>query len=1525
MATALVVLLDAPQPSPPPQICAATPAVNGTAVCTACLACCTASMGADRAACEECLSASCGPGTSKSDDDGEGVVSIHESWLVALVLIPFAGRFLFDFFFGKARELMGCAHGPEYKTCIDRPFVQKEIGWAYQYEKPLITIFEEEARRPAHFDYGKAWQKYGGTEFEKLLNIDSISYRRDKHEAQAMLERILSKSTSGKASARSRPPNLTPENVSRFTSAEMRLAWERASVSIKKSEVLVAHFTSRASAELILAEGSHGFRASNVGQGGGGFSVVHADDSVGGPMGALDWAQWQGGAFRPTTGAQLWGEKAADVQVGGKDEDKLEIVFFIRIPKIWLDASMAVEGRPLIRILPLADLGMPELGGFCHLRLELVVKTYVLQDERGAAALKHASSAAAQRWDFFLSHGQAMAGDQVKALCLLLEQRGKTVWYDYQMSDRSTQAMEDGVKNSDNFLLFLSGDPVLLHGTDARPVAAHGGGCCARLRACLRGVLCVCCARAEAGQPSDGGDGPEMHVSDSQPKVPLGQAGQPLREPSQSPSSPSGDDGVATGSVMIDVDPVKPPVMPHPSEPQPELEHEPELSDGIDEAETRPLPAARQRFELSVELAHERPAADGAQLAPPPHEQQTESFAPPRQVTVEAADLAGLGAALCAELGLPPMSRGTQFALEDPDFVGDWLWPDQLSGVPRAGGRLRAWRGRATSARGGTEGEGAVGVRTMWRRVPEGWWALHTTVMADDGAVYWPYDNNSEYRYSRGMLGEGEIRVGQTVQLRLSWTGDGRSPWLPWQWGEVSGFDEEDRPLARPLAGTRRPRRGAWASTQLVDETAEWEWSEEASREPVPWEAWGLGVRTNHDEVAASPPVRVGQEAWLRLHDGFDRWLPWQRREVTGVDALGRPLARPLAGTPRPRRGALASTQRRDETAEREWSEEASREPVPWETCDVSEAPFRAGQMVWARGVGGEPGWEHREVEAVEADGRVRTGWNEHGVAVALPVTVGSTVWVRDCDVSRPTFLHSCWADDCWHQGTVAGVDAQGRPLVRPEAGRPSGRREIWSEEASRTPVPWLRCDPSEAPRGFTAFELYRNGSSWDYARRRNGQTACGAWMLGATRLLLWHLVQPAMYFLVLGVYAGEIDALQLGLGVAVAVREAGYLLTTLACAWANPAFLLVDVGASVRDWRGEFNECGYIFLLMYVLAPEKFVGFSLFEQGGLDTLDDEKLSNPQTAVVLTVLYGGTSPLLDLCGVGALFAGLGSGQLPFALGVGYGVTAAGGTLLAGGGMVMAVVGAVEEFKESRNNMDTQQLFVVLLMTIAALCLGAWFLATAIGVPMALNRGADHATVWLAAVSGPLMLPLLVAALLPTEEDSDLEILLPLWTGLDALWGLALASVGLAMRAHNVRGAAALLAVGALMLLVTLLRCAPHPFLPTTVRAPVPVPVAPPPAVLTLITVGCCYRGRSAVASAAAAATRASCRTRSCLLIVTAVMQSLLRCLKGGYRNRMTAERRITTAIAPANTPGTPPSHRAATGGTERCSRSRLRS
>eukprot|EP01043_Picozoa_sp_COSAG02_P073651 COSAG02_NODE_14407_length_1276_cov_0.753611_1_plen_137_part_00 len=79
----------------------------------------------------------------------------------------------------------------------------------------------------------------------------------------------------------------------------------------------------------------------------------------------------------------------------------------------------------------------------------------------------------------------------------------------------------------------------------------------------------------------------------------------------------------------------------------------------------------------------------------------------------------------------------------------------------------------------------------------------------------------------------------------------------------------------------------------------------------------------------------------------------------------------------------------------------------------------------------------------------------------------------------------------------------------------------------------------------------------------------------------------------------------------------------------------------------------GYTFLAMYIVAPEKFVALVLFYS----------LKSPPILCgnMLVTVFGGA--LLDLCGLAALGAGLGAGNSPLALAVGYSATALGALFL----------------------------------------------------------------------------------------------------------------------------------------------------------------------------------------------------------------------------------------------------------------------
>ena len=79
-----------------------------------------------------------------------------------------------------------------FRTCIDRPYVQKELGWGKLYEKDIIVIVEEDKRRQGYLDVELAREKYREPhQLSYLLDIEHVPYRRDRNEAAAMVEHLL--------------------------------------------------------------------------------------------------------------------------------------------------------------------------------------------------------------------------------------------------------------------------------------------------------------------------------------------------------------------------------------------------------------------------------------------------------------------------------------------------------------------------------------------------------------------------------------------------------------------------------------------------------------------------------------------------------------------------------------------------------------------------------------------------------------------------------------------------------------------------------------------------------------------------------------------------------------------------------------------------------------------------------------------------------------------------------------------------------------------------------------------------------------------------------------------------------------------------------------------------------------------------------------------------------------------------------------------------------------------------------------
>lgn len=233
-------------------------------------------------------------------------------------------------------------------------------------------------------------------------------------------------------------------------------------------------------------------------------------------------------------------------------------------------------------------------------------------------------------------------------------------------------------------------------------------------------------------------------------------------------------------------------------------------------------------------------------------------------------------------------------------------------------------------------------------------------------------------------------------------------------------------------------------------------------------------------------------------------------------------------------------------------------------------------------------------------------------------------------------------------------------------------------EEAER-----LKAKQDEAAHEASLFTMHKlvhalsGESSW--ASAFTGWSVWYAAMVVPVRML-WHLGQPATIGFALFAHRDDVSD---AVFVLLSVRQGLHVMCVLACTWSKPAYLLVDVGASVRDTKGDEFFRGYTFLTMYVLAPEIFVMF---------TLSDHNL--PEPAVLCSVFF-------DMCALAALGAGI-AGNLPPMLVVSYGAAALGALWFVG---VLAL---------SRDH-DLRKI---------SLCCLVCVLLPAFMVPIALSAGGD---------------------------------------------------------------------------------------------------------------------------------------------------------------------------------------------------------
>ena len=87
-----------------------------------------------------------------------------------------------------------------FGSSLDRPFVRKEVGWARKYNKPIITVYEQESWRPGHFDYQTVmqsgetlWLSPAGRRWDKV-DSDKLVEEAERQRAEEARKRRVARS-----------------------------------------------------------------------------------------------------------------------------------------------------------------------------------------------------------------------------------------------------------------------------------------------------------------------------------------------------------------------------------------------------------------------------------------------------------------------------------------------------------------------------------------------------------------------------------------------------------------------------------------------------------------------------------------------------------------------------------------------------------------------------------------------------------------------------------------------------------------------------------------------------------------------------------------------------------------------------------------------------------------------------------------------------------------------------------------------------------------------------------------------------------------------------------------------------------------------------------------------------------------------------------------------------------------------------------------------------------------------------------
>jgi hypothetical protein len=175
--------------------------------------------------------------------------------------------------------------------------------------------------------------------------------------------------------------------------------------------------------------------------------------------------------------------------------------------------------------------------------------------------------------------------------------------------------------------------------------------------------------------------------------------------------------------------------------------------------------------------------------------------------------------------------------------------------------------------------------------------------------------------------------------------------------------------------------------------------------------------------------------------------------------------------------------------------------------------------------------------------------------------------------------------------------------------------------------------------RGYDMLMLRQNTqdkeNGWKQALVANGETKDVAVKLASGRML-WHVAQPLACWALFFVDTAEISSLQFVLGVGMLIRSTFYAATLAMCGVHNPAFLRVDLRASLRE-SSDTNDGkimgGPGFVAMFLFAPDKLAAVVLLSRLGHD----------DSGIAQKMAFGiAASTLLELSSIAALGAALGA-------------------------------------------------------------------------------------------------------------------------------------------------------------------------------------------------------------------------------------------------------------------------------------------